>query len=877
MAANRWRRWLGLLVMAVGWWGVCTAEAHGAGRDVCDMAQAGTLQARSALRFSHHGQTYVQAQADTDVTVPDKWRLENQLPLGEKSKRYRQAMRCLLRAETKPNTKPTWKDEWRLHSPEVKTAPKGHGVTVRYKAFALIKHTGETQIGPWHIDARKPDHPWHATFRPTMLGKVLAKAHWKQVKVRLDGLAASDVRPKAAYAGKGRWVWDKRRHPPRVRVDVFPPWHAAFALENRGSTLSRLGLILWWVCGSAALALAVLRTAPRSPSPPRPSERFWLWPPWRVPAVSDGSKRGLARTALWWAGLSAALGLALALLIPGTRGLSVWPTLAGIAAGLVLILAARPWLPDRSTDKPKWPTSKLNRRGRAFTRNVFLTSLSLVALGLVAVLAPGTMGLPGELAPPDAYTITLMLLQLVMVWLWLIAMAAWAWRFVRDGGLARASWTAAWDTATIRFMAASGAVLAVAAVVMLYAYRWSVELNWRRSNWLLEHDPTYDRAHDQNLHNTLAGFGSIGLSWAYTHTWVLTTIALVALLNSRADAARSEPNTEQISLGPSRNDMRLTAVVFALAVVTRAQLFAGSSLLLTVWLLLNIAAVYAVRATGRRWSVLHQAGGAFLTQTLGTAQGRRDMLEKAHQYRNLHHRLRLVDQGHTEQDMTREALEDRLRRLRRWRPPGYDRGFLPDQVSVVDVALSWGPHDKWWDNALHGARIAFLFGIPSSAVIVWANYFKSPKQLLLTSASATGLPDIAAWFVTWQITWAGAGLVLGALWRVLPGHRGPMRALSLTIAYAIPIGVGALVNRITDTELGNAVLSISLMLIVLTLTSIWMDMATFSGERQLWPTRLSLLLSIYQARTLSVHAAFLIAQFAAAATIWNDLAGPLKP
>ncbi|MEU8870067.1 DUF6185 family protein [Streptomyces javensis] len=127
-------------------------------------------------------------------------------------------------------------------------------------------------------------------------------------------------------------------------------------------------------------------------------------------------------------------------------------------------------------------------------------------------------------------------------------------------------------------------------------------------------------------------------------------------------------------------------------------------------------------------------------------------------------------------------------------------------------------------------------------------------------------------------SWAGAGLVLGALWRVLPGHRGPMRALSPTIAYAIPIGVGALVNRITDTELGNAVLSISLMLIVLALTSLWMDMATFSGERQLWPTRLSLLLSIYQVRTLSVHATFLIAQFAAAAAIWNNLAGPpLKP
>ncbi|GAA1295098.1 hypothetical protein GCM10009579_71990 [Streptomyces javensis] len=877
MAANRWRRWLGLLVMVAGWWAVCATEAHGAGRDVCDTAQAGKLQARSVLRFSHHGQTFVQAQADTDVTVRGEGQLANWLPLGEKSKRYRQAMHCLLRREknSMPKAKPFWKGEWRLHSPEVTTGRK-HGVTVHYKAFTLITQTGRTQVGPWRINARKPHSQWRVTFQPEILSKVLATAHWKQVKVQLDGLEASDVDAKAAYLGKDTWAWTK---PSGVRVDVFPPWHAAFALDNRGgSTLSTLGIVLWWFCGSAALALAVLRSAPRSPSAPEPPGRFRPWPPWRAPDVSEGSKAGLTRTALWWAGLSAALGLALALLTPGARAPSLWPTLAGIAAGMVLILAAHPWFPDRSTATAKSPTRELSRRGRALTRNVSLTSLGLTVLGLVAVLTPAAMGLSEELAPPDAYTVTLMLLQLVMVWLWLIAMAAWAWRFVRDGGLARASWTAAWDTATIRFITASVAVLAVVAVVMLYAYRWSVELNWRRTNWLMEHNGSYERAHDQNLHKTLAGFGSIGLSWAYTHTWVLTTIALVALLNSRANAARSEPNTEQVSLGPSRNDMRLTAVVFALVVVTRAQLFAGSSLLLTVWLLLNIAALYTVRAAGRRWSVLHQAGGDFLTQTLGTAQGRRDMLDKAHQYRNLHQRLRLVDQGHTEQDTTREALEDRLRRLRRWRPPGYDRAFLPDQVSVVDVALSWGPHDKWWDNALHGARIAFLFGIPSSAIILWANYFKNPKQLLLTSASATGLPEIAAWFVTWQITWAGAGLVLGALWRVLPGHRGPMRALSLTIAYAIPIGVGALVNRITDTELGNAVLSISLMLIVLTLTSLWMDMATFSGERQLWPTRLSLLLSIYQVRTLSVHATFLIAQFAAAAAIWNNLAGPpLKP
>ncbi|WP_445518272.1 DUF6185 family protein [Streptomyces sp. NEAU-174] len=867
MAANRWRCWQALLIVMVAWWGLWPTEAGAAAApDGCKVAEAGTPEVEAAIRFFHHRETFVRAQTTTTITVQRSWPLATKgLTLGEKSNLYQRAMRCLLRGEKKPKptAKPFRKDEWRLHSPEVTTA-REHGVTVRYKAFALITHPRETRVGPWRINVTKPHKPWKVTFDQHILGRALATAHWKQVGVQLDGLQASDVDSEAAYTGKGTWVWDK---PSDVRVDLFPPWHAAFALENRGkSTLSTLGVVLWWVCGSAALALAVLRPAPRPSSLPMPPGR--LWAPWRVAAVSEGSKGGLARTALWWAGLSAALGLALAVLPSETEKFSPWQTIAGIGAGLVLILAARPWLPDRSTDTSKSPTGELSRRGRVLTRNVFVLSLGLTVVGLVGILAFGAMPLPEELAPLDGRIASLMLLQLAMVWLWLIAMTAWAWRFARDGGLVRTSWTAAWDTATLRFMAASVAVLAVVAMVMLYAYRWSTDLNWQRANWLMEHDGS-DRAHDQNLHNNLAAFGSIGLFWAYTQTWVLTSIALVALLNSRASAAQSE----QVSLGPSHNDMRLTAVVFALVVATRAQLFAGSSLLLAAWLLLNIAALYAVRAAGRRWSVLCQAGGDFLTEALGTAQGRRNMLEKAHQYRNLHQRLRFVDQGHTEQDTTREALEDRLRRLRRWRPPGYKRNFLPDQVSVVDVALSWGPHDKWWDNALHSARIAFLFGIPASAAIIWAKHLKDPKQLMLTSANTTGLLDIAAGFLTWQITWAGVGLALGALWRVLPGHRGPMRALSLTIAYAIPIGLGTLVNLITDTELGNAVLSISLMLIVLTLTSIWMDMATFSGERQLWPTRLSLLLSIYQIRTLSVHAAFLIAQFAGAATIWSNLTG----
>lgn len=109
-----------------------------------------------------------------------------------------------------------------------------------------------------------------------------------------------------------------------------------------------------------------------------------------------------------------------------------------------------------------------------------------------------------------------------------------------------------------------------------------------------------------------------------------------------------------------------------------------------------------------------------------------------------------------------------------------------------------------------------------------------------------------------------------ALWRVLPGSRGPVRAVAVAIAYAAPIGVGALFINIADTNGGYALLNIILMLSVLTVTSIWMDMATFSGERKFWPTRLGLLLSIYQLRGMSAQIAYLLAQVAIAASIWSQ-------
>ncbi|MGW5443198.1 DUF6185 family protein [Streptomyces asiaticus] len=866
MTANRWRRWLGLLVMAVGWWAVWPATADATASDGCKVAEAGTPEVEATIRFFHHGQTFVQAQAITTITVQNSWPLTEKLTLGGKSSRYRQAMRCLLRGKGVASPKLYWTDEWRLHGPEV--TEKDDRTTVQYKAFSLITHSGKIVCGPWNIKVPNKNAGWHVRLHPENLGPAVKNGHWKRVEIKLGGLDARNASSGASHADQDTRVWSTEQ-PPKVSIDVLPPWHAFFALTSaRKPTWSRLCIALWWVCGSVVFALAVFRARLDPAAAPTPKAQGIRW---RVLALSKDAQARPAKAALRWAGLSAGLGVALTL-IPQPKKFSLWHTLAGTAAAVVLISVARPWLPHTSSDDPNTETEKARlQRGRAFALTVILTSLLLVALGLLALLDPERVYMPKELTPPNARVTWQVLSQLAMVWLWLAAMTAWAWRFAREGELV--PWSRTWDQARARCIAAAGAALAVVALVMLISYRWSVDLNWQRATWLGDDESGYRSSHDKSLGFWLVKFGPVGLSWAYAYTWVLTIIALVALLNIRAKSAQEQVyrNPDKAFMEPRRNDMRLTAVVFAIAAATRVSLFAGSSVLLFVWLLLNIASLYAVVAVGRRWSVLHQTSGAI--HGLSTKQGRESLLEKAHRYRTLHQKLRLVDQGHEERT-TRDEVEDELRKLRHWRPPGCDDDCLPDQVSVVDVALSWGPEDTWWKNARHAARLAFFFGIPASIVIVWANYLRDSKQLMLTSAKPTALAEIAAAFLTWQITWAGAGLVLGALWRVLPGRRGPMRGLCMTAAYVIPIGAGALVNRITDTELGTAVLSSSLMLIVLTLTSIGMDMATFKGEKQLWPTSLSLLLSIYQMRTLSVQGAFLIGQLALAAEIWNNLAGP---
>lgn len=497
------------------------------------------------------------------------------------------------------------------------------------------------------------------------------------------------------------------------------------------------------------------------------------------------------------------------------------------------------------------------------------SSAGVAAVGLLVALDPRFFGLP-NLTPntpqsPSAL-LWLALMGTAVMWLWLAAIVAWAWRFAQEGALTRRM-TSAWEKSPIMCVEVVGAVLLLTAGAMLACFWDAHEQQWERQNWLSGSTPNL---HDVDRSGFFSAFPATGIRWIFSYAWMLSGVAFLALLRTRVRTEETEGALPP-ALEPMKQDFLMVSVLFAFVVGLRQVHLAGSATLYGVWLPLTVSSLYALRAVTKPWSVLARVHEGFRPTGPGAEECREQLLEKAHSYRTAHHQLLLLDRGH-EGSAQREELEGQLRHIHEWLRGESSAARLPDRVSVLDVALSWGPEDHWWDNARHAARLAFWFGIPATIALTWLDYLKDSRTWLLTQHDPIGLLEIAASLAVWQLAWAAAGFSMGALWRVLPGARGPVRAVAVTAAYAAPIGVGALFVNIADTNGGYALLNIILMLSVLTLTSMWMDMATFSRERKFWPTRLGLLLSVYQLRGMSVQIAYLLAQLAVAASIWSQLA-----
>ncbi|MFE0191743.1 DUF6185 family protein [Streptomyces sp. NPDC058989] len=845
-------------------WGVAQpAQTHAADRVDCPATPLTKANIDSTLVFNQRHRDFVEVRQKTIIEVPKwKWRLAHHLTLSVDSAKFRHAMYCLLHGNSKPQKGfERWHPEWQSDNSRAgKDKAKGL-VAVQYESWNLINDPGEYEVGPWAVEVGRGD--WLSTLR---LHGALSGASWKRVKVHPGNLEISDATPVSiAHGDRSReWNGDK---PDRIRVTLVPPRAPALAPSGHVAWVGYLGVVSWWVCASIVIAVSAWKFLRRPP-----------------PASDDVkvASRVLAFTAWQWAALSAALGLTLLLVLRPSPGLNSWRALVVISSGLALVLLARPWLPLGHD---------ANDRESVLKRKVVVASSSAVALfGLLVILAPHLFGLPSNLIPkgppPRLGIAGLVVLDLCTLWLWLTAMVAWAWRFAREGKLgasASKGASASEEEAELpptssgseprdplRPIAAIGAALAVIAAIVVVCRVLSFELSWKRASWMSEATALFGADHRSALGRQLADFASMGPQWLYAYTWVLTGVALVALLRFSSQTGAEK------TLGPNGVDLLLVTAVFAIVVASRGSTFPGSvAAVYGLWVPLNMVALYGLVKAGRRWSVLSRVDRKTekrcLAAVLSDAAQYKRLLDEAHRCRDVLHRLRLVDHGKAE-EATREKLEGELRSLHRWRPTRCPHECLPDSVSVVDVALSWGPHSDWWDNGVNAARWSAIFGIIPSMVVAGYEKLYGANHGTFTLNLPTGIPDTFGKFLAQEISFAGAGLVLGTLWRVLPGERGPVRAFNLFIAWLVPIGVIAvLIPNMGGTELGLAVLNVILMLMVLTLTGMWMDTDTFSRERHYKTKRLGLLTSIYQVHGLSGQIAFLIAQLATAVTIWHHI------
>lgn len=828
-AAHWWRRCAALLLTGLAWWGASPGRAEAAAAGGCHAEQLAAARTEAELRIVNHGHAVVEASGTMTVRVPTAWTYANDLLLSENSDAYRHAMGCLLRGP-EPALR---RNEWRPHSPRVDA--EAAWVKVQYETLFWFNQPGAALTGPWSVDVRTGK--WRVALTPS---PALKDSHWDRVRIDLGGLDVSRVSPRPSTAGHGHLVWTGLAPDRKVTVQVAPPWQRAWAARNSSETAPWLvanaaGETTWWLGTSAAVIFAALR-ARRQPTGDKLTE------------LEKSSSTALLR----WGLTKAAAGMTILLLyrlvvdLTGLTGGTPhwlrdgvrWQTLIGFLVSWGLAITARP-------------------------RKSVLTACSLAAAagGLVAAV-PSLFGLPSSFTgfqklSPSAVTV-LAAMNAALLWVWLTALALWAWSLAHAGGLLKPA-SAPWRLRRV------GAWTAGVTLLFLGWAVWADERNWQRISWLM--DRTAATYHQQNLTalgQAFANAASQTATWGYSHTWVLTGLAVVALLRAR-DLGLRVPFAS-----PTKLDCLLLAVFFAIVVAWRQGSYAGSQVLASLWLVLDVAALYGLLAVGQRRAVLNQhfegfEGAPALGESI-TEAARNDLIARARRYRELASALRSMEQGHAEGALSRHAVEKELSGLHRWRPAagseGAARAFLPSQITVVDVALSWGPHAKWWDNARRAALLAATFGLPASMVIVWLIY--SPEhQWMRTGQYFFGAPEVAWSFISSELTWAGAGLVLGALWRLLPGRRGPARALGLVIAYALLIGLGCVGNLITDQGIGAGVFGIFLMLPVLTLTGLAMDADTFRSERRFWPNRVGLLLSVYQMRGFSAQIAYVLAQLVA--------------
>ncbi|MER6112574.1 DUF6185 family protein [Streptomyces hirsutus] len=821
----------------------------GAADDECSSPQLKTARVSASVRFKHAGEDYTKAESRFTVQVPKSWDRAGDLLLNGDTERYRTGMRCLLRS---PDAPYQYRDtEGRTRAPQVTVQKKW--ITVDYRVMTWVVDLRDRDFGPWRIT--EGNRLW--TLR-LMRPPALDHAWWKEITVDLGGRAARNVSSTPTTGSTTELTWSRAKaggKPPEVSVVLQPPATKAAAARWSGAWFVYDPLVsLPYQVAILAMLLAAVHALKRSPvSSPRNE-------------AEDRTVRNLGLVG--WLGFTitmvqwfddALLGHF------GNQGTALlWTDQHRTAVHLMLTLL---------TGLALCVVGKPSRTAAAIV---------LVATGYVTAVAfvPEWFALPSN---------------------WRLDWETWeTWWFREAGGMYAFAcacacvvfvWLVGLTSSLVRLWRSSNAtapgssrgtfpvavlgVFAVVALALPAVSVWTAQNLWEHQSWLSRRnaDEAYGLWHVAALFNEVRWFPSDWLDWfhGFTFWWWTPSLALVAVLRARNAAAASP------AVLPSTPEKRALKVLFVFGVSPVVGWYAGVPLavapLLALWLALT-----GLLAYGTRRAVLYrELVPGIRLHHVARESDRQRLLKSARRHRELHAQLRRLEQGQEEGE--RLGLEGELDQLHRLPHPSPPAGLpntwirLPPSVGPVELALAWGPRATWWGNACRAAWFAALFGVPASGVLLWADHIRGPLWVD-KFMQRLGFADVPLFVINLEIFWAAAGFTLGALWRILPGRRGPARALGLSLVYAVPLLVHWIGTELVGQPFGTWGLDVSLTLLVLTLTGVAMDIDTFKQrEGHYWPTKAGLLLSVYQWRTASVQAAFLVGQIVALVTIWQQLKG----
>lgn len=853
---------VGVLATAAGAWGAQPATPTAAERSARDRCEPGPLadaRARTSVVLQHGNRTYSKIVTELTVDVPGAWPLSRDLLLGERSHRYIAAMSCLTRTGPRDVRR---LDEWRTGDPVVTW--RGDRAEVVYRAHAWANtYRADIDVGLWRF--RAGARYWTLRLR---VPPALAGSRWDRISVdpgapgaewatprpatgegatalvwRPDGQAA---KPDAQAAKGGRKAAEDDRKAradraaPSVEVGFEPSWQRSWSAQSGrliAMVLHGFGRLLW-VCLVSALLLVAARAYLRRPG-----------------TATVEQRETLGRLRAW----------------------------AQLAVVLHVVVGADLLVEQTGAHFEAWFT---------FPAQLFLEyGLALLALlllfrfadwyghwapWLILLLNPVTVvlavGLPIDFVGPGLAMGVQSFVAFSFVALTLLAVTAALWRVAVDGRLLPRSRRFPGQVRVLRLRAA-GAAAVGATVAIAVCYVLAEELDWLRISWLSDATTReYGADHlDEYMWQVMWSVSFLQELIVNDQAWLLTAVAALAVLRAWRLPGSLTPLDDPA-------DRVLFLTFFAVAAGASGGTYLENALLSALWIPLNMLALYGTVVLLARRSVLAQPfvlSGRPLAAAAGPA-ARTRLLGKARAYREIHAELRRLDQGlFGDVPPKRDQLERRLEKLHEWPVSAplvvYDR--LPGRVSVVDTALALGPRDDWWGNGVRGARFSLVPGVPAALLGVWAWRIRGEGWQDSVS-NVTGLPSLAFNLLYWLVGWSAAGFVLGALWRVLPGRRGAVKALPVALAFGLPLGLDALLGLVAGEGTGNAALHFSMMLFVLTVTAIALDFDTFGGERRYWQSRMGLLLSVYQMRYYSLQVAYLVAQVIAMITIWQFFAEP---